>query len=109
MNPAVLEHIQTTASATSRGWPNRPIGLSPITHSWTSGFPNKRAAIGVSMTAGQTALTLIPFFATSSAADLVSPSTPCLVAQYAAAPELPMKPATDELLTIAPGRPCFSI
>jgi len=41
--------------------------------------------------------------------DLVSAMTPCLLAQYVAAPAEPMKPATDAILTIAPPPPCLSI
>src|SRR5208283_1390156 len=73
MNDARSEHIHTTASAISIGFPNRPIGWQPRMNLWTAGTRNIRSAIGVSANPGHTALIRIPFRAVSSAADLVNP------------------------------------
>src|ERR1700736_3605625 len=101
MKEALLEDIQRTASATSRGVPKRPMGWWARTALLTTGSAKARSAIGVSMTAGQTALTRMPLRAYSSAAVLVSPITACLLAAYVAVPAAPMRPATDDMLTIA--------
>src|SRR5882762_7739365 len=102
MKEARSEHIQRTASATSVGLPKRPMGWRPRANLFISGAPKIRSPMGVSMTAGQTALMRIPLVAFSSAALLVRPMTPCLVAQYVAAPAEPIHPATDDMLTMAP-------
>src|SRR5580700_10956699 len=79
INEARSEHIHSTASAISIGLPKRPIGCSPTIYFSTCGSPNSRSPIGVAITAGHTALIRIPLRAVSSAADFVSPSTPCLL------------------------------
>jgi hypothetical protein len=66
------------------------------------------ATIGVSIVPGQIALMRTPCGAYSSAALLVSPMTPCLVAWYAARCGNPTSPPSEELLTIAP-LPCVRI
>ncbi len=109
MKDALSEHIQTTASAISIGFPKRPMGWQLRTYLWTCGAPKILSAIGVSITAGHTALTRIPLFAFSNAALFVSPMTPCLLALYAAAPAEPIRPVTDDIFTIAPPPPCRSI
>ena len=109
MNDARSEHIHTTASATSDGFPKRPIGWRPTTALWTCGAPKSRSDIDVSIAAGHTALIRIPLRAVSSAADFVSPITPCLLALYAAAPAEPTRPIVDAMFTIAPPPPCLSI
>jgi hypothetical protein len=43
-----------------------------------------------------------------SAADLVSPITPCLAAAYAACPAIPFTPAPEDVFTIAPPPPASS-
>src|SRR5579862_3148473 len=109
MNDALSEHIHSTASAISMGLPKRPRGCCDSTHLFTSGSPNARSAIAVSITAGHTAFTRIPAFAHSSAAVRVNPITACLLAIYAEAPAAPISPATDDMFTMAPPPPCFSI
>src|SRR5450432_2163497 len=102
MKEALLEHIHKTASAISRGLPKRPMGWCARTALLAAGSPNARSAIAVSITAGQTALTRMPLRAVSSAADLVKPITACLLATYVAAAAAPIRPATDDMFTIAP-------
>ena len=80
-NEAASEHNQTTASATSSGLPSLPLGLRVIAPSSNCGFASiPCCAIGVRMTPGQTQFTRIPCLAYCNAADLVSPTTPCLLA-----------------------------
>src|SRR5258708_21282279 len=109
MKDAGSEHIDTRASAISAGVPKRPIGWQPRTYLWTAGAPKIRLAIGVSIAEGHTVLTRIPLRAFSSAAVLVSPITPCLLALYADAPAKPARPAIDAMFTIAPPPPSLSI
>src|SRR2546430_13538328 len=71
-------------------------------------FSSIAVTIGVSIVPGQTALMRIPRGAYSSAALLVSPITPCLVAWYAARRGRPTRPPNEEQLTIAP-LPCSRI
>src|SRR5271155_5086578 len=109
MKDARSEHIHTTASAISAGLPKRPMGWQLSAYLWTAGAPKSRSAIGVSIAAGHTELIRIPLRAFSSAADFVSPITPCLLALYAAAPAEPIRPVIDAMFTIAPPLPCLSI
>src|SRR6266567_1067035 len=109
MKEARPEHIHTTASATSLGVPNRPMGWRPSANFFISGSPKRRSPMGVSITAGHTTFTRIPLRAFSSAAVLVRAITPCLLAQYVPAPAKPVRPATDAMLTMAPPPPCLSI
>src|SRR5713226_9451479 len=109
MKDARSEHIHTTASATSIGVPNRPMGWRPSAYFLTSGSPKRRSPIGVSITAGHTTLMRMPLRAVSRTTALVSPITPCLLAQYVAAPAEPIRPATEAMLTMAPPPPCLSI
>ncbi len=65
--------------------------------------------IAVSIIPGWIELTLIPSGPYSAARDFVSSLIPPLLAQYAAACEYPIIPATDEMLIIdAPFSMCFS-
>src|SRR5207245_9311772 len=57
---------------------------------------------------GHTRFTRMPLRAVSSAAGSVSPITPCLLAQYVAAPAEPIQPATEAMLTMAQPPPCLS-
>src|ERR1700722_5693493 len=70
MNEALAEATKTMASAISSGLPARFSG-TPAT---------KRSSIAVSIGPGAIALTRTPNVAPSSAADLVNPSTACLLA-----------------------------
>src|SRR6266536_319515 len=67
-----------------------------------------RPRIGVSISAGVTQFTRIPFAASSLPMDFVSPITPALAAEYAAAYGLPSLPAIEEMLTIRP-QPALSM
>src|SRR5579872_2784942 len=109
MNEAWSEHIHTTASAISIGFPNRPIGWHPTAYLRAAGTRRVRSDIGVSTNAGHTAFTRIPALAVSSAAVFVNPITPCLLALYAETPAEPTIPKTEAIFTIAPPLPCFSI
>src|ERR1035441_8899681 len=64
--------------------------------------PVKRGSIAVAMGPGATALSRTPRGAASRAADLVSPSTACLLAEYTEAPAPPRLPKVDEMLTMQP-------
>jgi hypothetical protein len=77
----VVEDEIAGRRAISSPRPSRPIGC-PATASATVSSPLAimSATIGVSIVPGQTALTRTPRGAYSSAALLVRPSTPCLVA-----------------------------
>src|SRR5215217_6380511 len=102
-NEAASEQSHTTASATSSGCPTRPIGSRAMMRAICSGSFMPWAVIGVWMYPGQTQLTRIPCCAYSNAAVLVSPTTPCLLALYAAEPfQEPTKPLIEEVLTIVP-------
>ena len=58
--------------------------------------------MGVSTYPGQTAFTVTPLLATSDAAARTSPSTPCLLAVYAAIRAEPAFPAIDAITTTRP-------
>ena len=58
--------------------------------------------IGVSTGAGATQFTSTPVVARSLPIDFVSPITPALAAEYAAAMGLPSLPATEATLTMRP-------
>jgi hypothetical protein len=69
---------QRTAAATSSARPSRPIGCIFRISSMIDGiFATMSWTIGVSIVQGQTALMRMPCAATSSAALLVMPITPC--------------------------------
>ena len=95
--------------AISSGLPNLPIGSICKSPFPISGCPaTSLSTIGVLITPGAMALTLIPCFAYSSATVLVSCTIPPLEAQYALRPGEPTSPATDAVLIMLPP-PLFSI
>src|SRR6266481_5665938 len=94
-NEEASEQSQTTASAISSGVPTRPMGSLAMMRALRSGSLKPLAVIGVWITPGQTQLTRIPWWAYSSAAVLVRPTTPCLLATYAEAPGAPTNPQAD--------------
>ena len=67
----------------------------------SASLANIAETIGVSTVPGHTALMRMPREAYSSAALLVSPSTPCLAAWYTARPGRPINPPIDAALTTA--------
>src|SRR5580692_3193560 len=80
----------STASATSSGRTRRPCGLDLVSSALASSsdrpvfatmVSTARAMRGVSVKPGQTALTVIPVLANSSASARVRPMRPCLAAQ----------------------------
>jgi len=80
MKDARSEHIHSTASAISIGFPRRPMGWQLTTYLRAAGARRLRSDMGVSINPGHTALIRIPLFAFSSAAVFVKPITPCLLA-----------------------------
>src|ERR1700675_2885438 len=80
MNEALAELANTIASAISSGLPARFSGTPATSPAFRSELPVKRSSIAVSIGPGATALTRTPNAAASSAADLVRPSTACLLA-----------------------------
>ena len=67
-------------AAISETSPARPMGMWLSTSAFALGLSIQARLIGVMMAPGPTALTRIPKVAASRAADLVSPSTACLLA-----------------------------
>jgi hypothetical protein len=76
---APSEARKSAAAAMSAGLPTRPRGTPEAKAALFSGVPVKRSSMPVSVGPGATALTRTPEAATSSAADLVKPSTACLL------------------------------
>src|ERR1700761_2663019 len=74
------EQRNRMALAISAGSPARPSGTVETRPAFLSALPVKRLSIPVSVGPGATALTRTPEPATSSATDVVSPSTACLLA-----------------------------
>src|ERR1700739_2892277 len=74
------EQRNRMALAISLGSPTTPSGPVGVRRAFLSALPVKRLSIPVSVGPGATALTRTPEPATSSAADVVSPSTACLLA-----------------------------
>ena len=58
--------------------------------------------MSVSVNPGHTALTVMPFFASSTASERVSPITPCFAALYALMYAPPTSPAVLATLTMRP-------
>jgi hypothetical protein len=80
-NDAASEHSHTTASATSSGRLIRPIGWRAVIIVSKSGMAAMNgSSIGVRIVPGLTALIRMRCGAYSSAAALVRPTTPCLLA-----------------------------
>src|ERR1044071_10329046 len=103
-----------TAAATSAGAIRRPIGClrSRVWRALSSVRPVTAAlratvasVMGVSTYPGHTALTVTPVLASSAAADRTRPSTPCLLAVYAAMEGSPILAALDAITTIRPQPP----
>src|SRR6185369_2453875 len=92
MNDALSEARKTMACATSSGLPSRLSATVAVRPAFFSSVPVKRFNIPVSIGPGATMLTRTPDGAASSAADLVSPSTACLLAEYIDAPAAPRWP-----------------
>src|SRR5438094_5882470 len=80
MKDALSDERNTMVWATSSGAPTRLSGTVVIKPTFLSSVPVKRFSIPVSIGPGATALTRTPDPAASSAADLVNPSTACLLA-----------------------------
>src|SRR3989454_5552905 len=86
MNDALSDERKTIVCAISSGLPTRLSGTVAVRPAFLSSVPVKRFSIPVSIGPGATILTRTPDEAASSAADLVSPSTACLLAEYREAP-----------------------
>ena len=81
MKEAFSEATKTMVSAISSGRPSRFSGTPAAKAALRSSeLPAKRLSISVSMGPGATIFTRIPKGAPSNAADLVNPSTACLLA-----------------------------
>src|SRR5712691_10902796 len=78
-NEAEAEARKTIARPISSGLPIRPSGTVDTSAALFWGLPVKRSSMPVSVGPGATALTRTPEAAPSSAADLVMPSTACLL------------------------------
>src|SRR4051812_21486672 len=96
MKGALSEARNTIVWAISSGFPTRLSGTPAIRPAFRSAVPVNRSSIPVSIGPGATALTRTPNAAASSAADLVSPSTACLLATYIEAPGAPWLPNVDD-------------
>src|ERR1700704_3239624 len=92
MNDALSDARNLMAAAISSGFPTRLSGTVPARLAFLSAVPANRLSIPVSIGPGATMLTRTPDLAASSAADLVSPSTACLLAEYMEAPAAPVWP-----------------
>src|SRR3954452_555856 len=99
-NEASSEHSQTTTAATSAGSPKRLIACGRRISAWRSGVSLDIS--GVMIAPGQTALTRMPWLASSTAAFFVTPPMPCLLAVYALSSRTARRPAFEDVLTIAP-------
>src|SRR5262245_33248629 len=121
MYAAWSETRKHTADAMSSTTPRRPAGttartcssLTAIPRPLMSGVPGPRIAWEcwrrpVRIGPGHTALMVIPRAEYTTAICRVSPTTPCLAATYAAPPPVPLRPATEAMLTMRP-RPRGSI
>src|ERR1700730_11264207 len=103
-NDALSDARNMMVSAISSGLPTRLSGTVAAKPAFLSAVPAKRFSIAVSTGPGATMLMRTPDAAASSAADLVSPSTACLLAEYIVAPAAPVWPYVDDTLTILPLR-----
>src|SRR5579862_6432372 len=104
MNEALSDARNMMVWAMSSGLPTRLSGTVAAKLAFLSTVPVKRFSIPVSTGPGATTLTRTPDAAASSAADLVSPSTACLLAEYMEAPAAPVWPYVDDTLTMLPLR-----
>src|SRR5580704_16225447 len=92
INDALSDARNTMVWAISSGRPTRLSGTVAAKPAFLSGVPVKRSSIPVSIGPGATRLMRTPDAAASSAADLVRPSTACLLAAYTEAPAAPVRP-----------------
>src|ERR1700738_3733514 len=92
MNDALADARNMMGWAISSGLPTRLSGTVAARPAFLSAVPEKRFSIPVSIGPGATMLTRTPEEAASSAVDLVSPSTACLLAEYIDAPRAPIRP-----------------
>src|SRR4029077_6898495 len=92
MNDALPDARNMMVWATSSGLPVLLSGTFAARLAFLSSVPVKRFSIPVSIGPGATMFTRTPDEAASSAADLVKPSTACLLAEYTAAPAAPVRP-----------------
>src|SRR6266853_6726808 len=102
MNEALSDARNMMVWAISSGLPTRLSGTVAARPAFLSSVPAKRFSIPVSIGPGATMLMRTPDAAASSAADLVSPSTACLLAAYMDAPAAPLRPYVDDTLTMLP-------
>src|ERR1700750_1874023 len=86
------------ADAMSSGVAARFIGIRSMYASRAPGTPDSIAVSGVSVRPGETALTLMPLSASSSAPHLDSIATPALAVQYAAPPNIGTSEFSEETL-----------
>src|SRR5260370_23274499 len=89
MNEALSDARNMMVWAISSGLPTRLSGTVAAKLAFLSAVPVKRFSIPLSIGPGSTMLTRTPDAAASIAADLVSPSTACLLAADMAAPPAP--------------------
>src|SRR4029077_8982114 len=108
MYEASAEATKAITCAISSGVARRLTGTVETSAALLSSVSVKRVSIPVSVVPGATTFTRTPLPATSSAADLVIPSTACLLATYTDAPAAPTLPYADETLTMLPA-PCAII
>src|SRR5882762_8008994 len=92
MNDALSDARNMMVWAISSGLPTRLSGTVAARPAFLSSVPVKRFSMSVAIGPGATKLTRTPEEAASSAADLVSPSTACLLAAYMEAPAAPVWP-----------------
>src|SRR5580700_9404263 len=104
INDALSDARNMMVWAISSGLPTRLSGTVAAKPAFLSAVPVNRFSIPVSIGPGATMLTRTPDAAASSAADLVSPSTACLLAEYMEAPAAPVWPYVDDTLTMLPLR-----
>src|SRR6202171_4022704 len=92
MNDALSDARNRMVWAISSGLPTRLSGTVAARAAFLSLVPVKPFSIPVSIGPGATMLTRTPEEAASRPADLVSPSTACLLAAYTDAPAAPVRP-----------------
>src|SRR6266436_491472 len=106
MDRASLVARNTAIAAISSAVENvRPLGVRALIAAsigWNSGSVRTPSFMGVAVFPGATAFTLMPCAASSQASARVIDMMPALVAQYIAKVPIPMKPATEAMLTILP-------
>src|SRR5580704_19530393 len=91
-NDALSDARNKMVWAISSGRPTRLSGTVAASAAFLSAVPVNRFNIPVSMGPGATMLMRTPDAAASRAADLVRPSTACLLAEYTDAPAAPVRP-----------------